>query len=115
MTRTEFVIYVLRRRMGVLGVSETPDSEDSETVLQAHDLHYAELSEKGKASWSNSDVPDRLAEPLAAYVEARIWNLYMPETLSAEAQASAERLADQKLASLINRGKINAPTEAEYF
>lgn len=115
MTRTDFVIYVLRRRMGVLGVSETPDSEDSETVLQALDLWYADLAERGLASWSNTDVPDRLADALGAYVEAMIWNLYMAETLSAEAQANAKTLASAKLHSIINRKNIDAPVEAEYF
>lgn len=115
MTRTDFVIYVLRRRMGVLGVSETPDSEDSATVLQALDLWYADLSERGLASWSNSDVPDRLADALGAYVEAMIHNLYMPETLSAEAQTNAKLLASSSLMKIINRSKIEAPVEIEAF
>ena len=115
MTRTDFVIYVLRRRMGVLGVSETPDSEDSATVLQALDLWYADLSERGLASWSNSDVPDRLADALGSYVEAMIWNLYMPETLSADALSNAKTIASASLMRLINRGNINAPVEIEAF
>jgi len=115
MTRTDFVIYVLRRRMGVLGVSETPDSEDSETVLQALDLWYAELSERGLASWSNTSVPDRLADALGAYVEAMVWNLYMPETLSAEAMTNAKNLASVALMRIINRGATAAPVEIEAF
>lgn len=115
MTRTDFVIYVLRRRMGVLGEQESPTSEDSETILQALDLYYAELSERSLANWSNTSVPDRLAAPLGAMAEARIWNLYMPNSLSAVEQMQAEQAAEAQLLAVIKRGQINAPVEIESF
>lgn len=75
MTRIEIVRMALRR-LGVLAVDETPDADTFAYADGLLDGMYARLQAEAPVPFSLFDIPDAVAQPLAAWLAAEAGPAY---------------------------------------
>lgn len=114
MTKTELAQLALRK-LGVISANETPSAADDADMQATYTRLYAELLERGLATWPEATIPDRIGEHLANVMAGRMRPQFTGEAWSPSTIEAETRVAMRPLLEILVMQKSQARTKAEYY
>lgn len=115
LTKTEIKTRVATDYLSLIQLNQSLESQDSTRLGQGYDEVYADLKNKGLASWASTDsVPNELAPHVIALVAKNCYKTYKPSAEKISLIEADALIAESSIRALINSDYISQQDPVDY-